>query len=885
MERVSKDARFSHITKDLRFRRMSKNTQKVKIDKRFKDMFTDKRFKLKYSVDKRGKPMNMTTNENLKKYYELSDSMEEDNVDDGKDSEDDKDESDDDEEAAKKSGNQTKTKNKETTKLKMDNVKEGLNSDSVKKESSVPDKKKKKQCKMKDSVKERKKTMKVRSDSEEEVLEQNLGKASKKKAMKSRKKKTEIKVTEEDSSSDDEEDKKEEEFRFEENSDDEDSGLGEGPDLARGEGNVETSSSEEDDDSEEEEENQEEFDHGWGELDKDVHTTEELGHRLSVCNMDWDRIKSQDIFVLLHSFVPTGGSIKSVKVYPSEFGLQRMKEEALSGPTELVQDKRENPPEAEGEEEDYEENQGTRYHREKLRRYQLNRLKYYYAVVDTDSIGTASKIYEECDGMEYESSSTKLDLRFIPDDMEFTEEPKSVCTEMPAAYNPSLFVSTALAQSKVNLTWDETDQDRIKVTMMNSSQRKKTDDVNEEDFQAYLASSSEEEEDKDDDHPVVDEDDNDNEDDNEESQIQKYRSLLQSLDNDKDQKKKKEVEMEVTWEPGLKETTEKIVKHKEKTKDQTPWDQYLMKKKEKRQRKREERMSGKMTSDKEPEEQAAFSDDDLPAGVDEDPFFKQSLDSEDGEDRKPKAESKKTKKKKRKEKTLKSMTKDTEGELELLMMDEETDNRKHFNLKSIMKDSKKKKKLSGDQKPEEDFQINVKDDRFTAIFDSHLYNIDPSAPEFKKTKSMEAIIEEKLKRRTSGKTQKTVSGQKRKSESDHINTGHLAKKLDSESISSLIHSVKSKTQTFQNKKTKKYDISSLMSPGLTQSTFYVTEEQSILVYDVDTVIVRISCKDVTLTVCGDSSWTEWLVFWSRSMASELESQFPGLIDHHYCSSS
>jgi len=45
-------------------------------------------------------------------------------------------------------------------------------------------------------------------------------------------------------------------------------------------------------------------------------------------------------------------------------------------------------------------------------------------------------------------------------------------------------------------------------------------------------------------------------------------------------------------------------------------------------------------------------------------------------------------------------------------------------------------------------QMDVGDPRFAAIYDNPLYNVDPSAPEFKRSKTMEAILDEKVKRRT-----------------------------------------------------------------------------------------------------------------------------------------
>ena len=53
--------------------------------------------------------------------------------------------------------------------------------------------------------------------------------------------------------------------------------------------------------------------------------------RLAVVDLDWDRIKAVDILVVLRSFAGQG-RVERVTVYPSDFGLQRMAEEASMGP-------------------------------------------------------------------------------------------------------------------------------------------------------------------------------------------------------------------------------------------------------------------------------------------------------------------------------------------------------------------------------------------------------------------------------------------------------------------------------------------------------------------------------------------------------------------------
>jgi len=180
-------------------------------------------------------------------------------------------------------------------------------------------------------------------------------------------------------------------------------------------------------------------------------------------------------------------------------------------------------------------------------------------VVECDSAATADIIYAQCDGVEYETSGARIDLRFIPDDTSFDDiTPRDKAEELSDAinYRPKLFTTAALQLSSVALTWDETDPDRVQM----AKRAFDPEEVKNLDLKDYIGGSSGSEE---------------SEDEGKRQKSAKYRQLLEELKSDDPWAKPKvksddtkadssgaeeeQSGLEITWEPGLTEKTKEIV--------------------------------------------------------------------------------------------------------------------------------------------------------------------------------------------------------------------------------------------------------------------------------------------------------------------------------------
>jgi hypothetical protein len=59
---------------------------------------------------------------------------------------------------------------------------------------------------------------------------------------------------------------------------------------------------------------------------------------------------------------------------------------------------------------------------EKLRQYQLERLRYYYAIAKFSTVEAAELVHNELNGTEFERTANILDLSYVPEDMEFADD-------------------------------------------------------------------------------------------------------------------------------------------------------------------------------------------------------------------------------------------------------------------------------------------------------------------------------------------------------------------------------------------------------------------------------------------------------------------------------
>lgn len=541
-------------------------------------------------------------------------------------------------------------------------------------------------------------------------------------------------------------------------------------DRAREGGFSESSSEEESSDEEEESDEEVELaDETAGHEQTEDVPMGEVSRRIAAVNLDWDNIRATDIMAVAQSFVPTAGRIEGVTVYPSEFGRERLEREELEGPPREIfassKKTEESDEDEDSDDEDEEErikkqllkeqaNEGEEFDTAKLRQYQLERLRYYYAVIECNDKPTAKALYDSMDGREYLTTANFFDLRFIPDETSFDDDkPRDECRKLPEGYKPNDFRTEALTHSKVRLTWDDDDTTRKEVQKRAFSRA----EMDENDLQAYIGSDSS-------DNDSVSSRKSSAEDrkaKKREAERQKMRAAL-GLGAETSRAKKGKDEpvgdMQITFSSGLTGKGDKGVFENEPQDEESTRDRYIRKERERKQKRRERAKAGRSGGDEAEAEPEA--EDDAQQGAEEDlgfndPFFNDPAAAAAAE----KAARKADKKKKVAEKdAVDKAASDRRAELELLMAEDNAngDGVRHFDMREIEKaekaarrkgKGKKGKKDKDGEQVVDEFKIEAQDPRFAALFDSHEYAIDPTNPRYKKTEGMKTLLEEGRKKR------------------------------------------------------------------------------------------------------------------------------------------
>eukprot|EP01103_Thecamoeba_quadrilineata_P012639 TRINITY_DN32_c3_g1_i2.p1 TRINITY_DN32_c3_g1~~TRINITY_DN32_c3_g1_i2.p1 ORF type:complete len:786 (-),score=283.11 TRINITY_DN32_c3_g1_i2:28-2340(-) len=601
---------------------------------------------------------------------------------------------------------------------------------------------------------------------------------------------------------------------------------------------------EEDEEEEEEEEGQEmkeeDIEDDWNDEDNDVLPLEEeveekittisVGEetkRLAILNCDWEKIKATDLLAITQSFVPTGSSIISVTVYPSEYGLKCLKYEKERGPyvpdpnvsideelEKLEQEKlNKNDSDEEKEEEEEEPTLTYKYFQEKSRDQELddmnkvllhekNRLKYYYAIVVCDTVETANIIYANCDQLELGITGNILDCRYVPDDFVISQPPRDTSTQLPQKYDQPDFETKSLKSTSVEISWDDNPYERKKLSRKNKSEL-----LYDEDIKTYLASSSSSEAES---EPETEDAKKHRKKQKKASARLKYQALLQSADEDSvfDSKKSRHREsngLEITFSAGafpgdkpapgfedlpeeegdkelvvkpssakaVKDIVEKIYdKDAEENETDTIWEKYQRQRREKRQQRKLSRKEEDQQKTLSYQQTRRDQQGDAPIRVN---VLKDELELLNLDLSKPSSyyQSRSSQKSDDKDQSARGKHKNKNKSEK----DEESDNFDEDEYKSY---ANQKPAVGEDDKAYlHRVNVDIEDPRFQAMFkDPHKFELDPTTQRFRKSATLQKIssLRQKRKAEQGEPTNQTIASTQSLIETIKMNASILAKK-------------------------------------------------------------------------------------------------------------
>jgi hypothetical protein len=424
---------------------------------------------------------------------------------------------------------------------------------------------------------------------------------------------------------------------------------------------------------------QEEYDFLSDQEDQ-VELREMSSTRLAMMNYDWARIKPSDVYLTMSSFLPPGGEVIKVELYLSDFGKEMKEKEAVEGPLAIM----------ENAEED-----GDDLQDKSIRKFELDRLKYYYSVIYFDSAKSADFVYNNVNNMELQSTGVKIDLRAVPDEMEFPRKPEETCTEKPSKVSDLNFVIKARQHTNVEITWEKPEKGNKNAFLFEMDDN----DLDKVDFRDILAS--------DDDMP----DEAEQEDEEEVNMMEVRRKLLgrgnRDVFADFDKSKGKQ-DIEVNFMAAFEDEESDSDDSEDKEKIQ---------------------FSRNFRQDRE--------DDHVEEEEQEADYFEEEQQDMDEE------QPKKSKKETKREKFRKKLKEKRRDKVEAMRKKREAVNqrRRKVNQRADLELLSKREKAEGGE-----FQVDLEDDRFKRMFQDRDMAVDPTNPLYDR-KKMKGVIKAKDKRK------------------------------------------------------------------------------------------------------------------------------------------